>query len=268
MARSVEPVVERAARAVSRLLAFLIFGFLVLPVLAVIPLSFSSNSILTYPMPGLSIDWYRKVLTQDIWRNAFTNSLYIAASTVLLSVTLGTLAALGLDRCGPRVRKVMALLFIAPMMVPVVLTAVGLFFFFASVGMVGTYSALILSHTLIATPFVVISVSASLAKFDRTLIKAAQSLGAGPVRTFFKVSMPLLAPGLISGALFAFAASLDELIITLFVGSPSQRTIPRQMFSGVRENIDPTIIAAAAILTLISIIMMSVSMMLQNRQRK
>ena len=162
-------------------------------------------------------------------------------------------------------QKILALAFVAPMMVPVVLTAVGLFFFFASLGMVGSYAALILSHTIIATPFVVIAVSASLAKFDKTLVRAAQSLGSGPVRTFFSVTMPSIFPGLMSGALFAFAASLDELIITLFIASPEQRTIPRQMFSGVRENIEPTIIAAAAVMTIVSVALMSVSILAQKR---
>jgi putative spermidine/putrescine transport system permease protein len=258
-------LIERTALRLAQGLSYLVFGFLVLPLMAVIPLSFSSTSLLTYPLPGLSWRWYERFFTLDVWQNAIFNSLYIAGLTVVVSTVLGTLAALGLQRCGPTVRKVLALAFVAPMMMPVVLTAVGLFFFFASLGMVGSYTALVLAHTVIATPFVVIAVSASLAKFDTTLLRASQSLGAGPVRTFVSVTMPSILPGLVSGALFAFAASLDELIITLFIASPSQRTIPRQMFSGVRENIEPTIIAAAAVLTLVSVALMSLSILMQRR---
>jgi putative spermidine/putrescine transport system permease protein len=258
-------MLERCALALSRVLSYLVFLFLVLPFVVVIPLSFSSTSMLNYPLPGLSWRWYERFFTLDAWQTAIFNSLYVAGLTVVVSTVLGTLAALGLQRCGPRMQKILALAFVAPMMVPVVLTAVGLFFFFASLGMVGSYAALILSHTIIATPFVVIAVSASLAKFDKTLVRAAQSLGSGPVRTFFSVTMPSIFPGLMSGALFAFAASLDELIITLFIASPEQRTIPRQMFSGVRENIEPTIIAAAAVMTIVSVALMSVSILAQKR---
>ncbi|MCA3573757.1 MAG: ABC transporter permease [Aestuariivirga sp.] len=258
-------MLERCALVLSRVLSYLVFLFLVLPFVVVIPLSFSSTSMLNYPLPGLSWRWYERFFTLDAWQAAIFNSLYVAGLTVVVSTVLGTLAALGLQRCGPRMQKILALAFVAPMMVPVVLTAVGLFFFFASLGMIGSYAALILSHTIIATPFVVIAVSASLAKFDRTLVRAAQSLGSGPVRTFFSVTMPSIFPGLMSGALFAFAASLDELIITLFIASPAQRTIPRQMFSGVRENIEPTIIAAATVMTIVSVALMSVSILAQKR---
>jgi putative spermidine/putrescine transport system permease protein len=257
--------VERVAQLVSRGLAFLVFAFLVLPLVGIIPLSFSSTSLLTYPLPGFSLRWYERFFSLDVWQTAIANSLFVAVCTVVASTVLGTLAALGLQRCSPRLQRIMALAFVAPMMVPVVLTAVGLFFFFATLGIIGTYSGLILAHTIIATPYVVIAVSASLAKFDQTLLRAAQSLGAGPVRAFFTVTMPSIFPGLASGALFAFAASFDELIITLFVASPSQRTIPRQMFSGVRENIEPTIIAAAVILTIVSVVLMSLSILMQRR---
>ena len=154
---------------------------------------------------------------------------------------------------------------ISPMIVPVIISAIGLFFFYAYSGLNGTFIGIILAHTALATPFVVITVTATLTSFDRTLMRAGASCGAPPHTVFFKVVMPLILPGIISGALFAFVTSFDEVIVILFIGGPEQRTLPRQMFSGIREQISPTITAAASVLIVISTIMLVTVELLRRR---
>ena len=145
----------------------------------------------------------------------------------------------------------MALL-ISPLVVPIVIAAAGMYFFYSSVGLAQTHLGIIIAHTALGVPFVVITMTATLSGFDRNLIRAAGSLGADPITAFFRVTLPLVAPGMISGALFAFAASFDEVVTVLFLGGPEQRTIPRQMWSGIREQISPTILAVATLLIIFS----------------
>ena len=154
---------------------------------------------------------------------------------------------------------------ISPMIVPVIISAIGLFFFYAYVGLNGTLIGIILAHTALATPFVVITVTATLMSFDRTLMRAGASCGARPHTVFFKVVMPLILPGVISGALFAFVTSFDEVIVILFIGGPEQRTLPRQMFAGIREQISPTITAAASVLIVFSTILLVTVELLRRR---
>lgn len=248
--------------------ATLVFIFLMAPILAIVPLSFSSSTYLTYPLPGFSLRWYEEFLGSARWMNSLKNSMIIGVASAVLSMVLGTLASLGLAQWKSKWKPLVLAVVLSPMVVPVVITAVGVYFFFAPLGLTGNYLGLILVHTALATPFVVITVSATLQSFDMTLARAAASLGAPPLLTFRKVILPLILPGLASGALFAFATSFDEVVTVLFLAGPEQRTLPREMFSGIRENISPTITAVAVVLTVISVCMLSTLELLRRRNER
>ncbi|MBI2717240.1 MAG: ABC transporter permease [Rhizobiales bacterium] len=244
------------------------FVFLVVPVIAIMPLSFSSGSYLTYPLPGLSLRWYADFLQSPRWTSSLKNSMLIGIAATLLSMILGTLAALGLAQWKSRFKPLILALVLSPVVVPVVITAVGLYLFFAPIGLTGNYLGLIIAHTALASPFVVITVSATLQSFDMNLVRAASSLGAAPLYAFRRVILPLIFPGLVSGALFAFATSFDEVVIVLFMSGPEQRTLPLEMFSGIRENISPTITVVAVILTALSILLLIVVEGLRRRNER
>ena len=244
----------------------MVLFFLVMPLIAVIPISFSSSPFLEFT-PGMialdpeafSLRWYRLLIgdcsdpgittvCSDRWLIGAQNSLFIGIIATLLATTLGIMAALGLSRPYMPFRKVIMAIMISPLIVPLIITASGVFFFFAKLNLVATFTGLIFAHTILGLPFVVITVTATLVGYDHNLTRAAASLGGGPLRNFFKVEMPLILPGVISGALFAFITSFDEVVIVLFVGGPEQFTLPRQMWSGIRQEISPTILSAATIL--------------------
>ncbi|MGB0551578.1 MAG: ABC transporter permease [Alphaproteobacteria bacterium] len=243
-----------------RILCGLIFFFLIFPLIVVVPLSFNSVPFFTFTKEMLALDpagyslkWYEDFFSNLNWQGAVRNSVIIAFFATLLSTTLGTLAALGLSRPTMPAKTLIMSLLISPMIVPLIISAAGMFFFYSRIGLQGTHLGVILAHAALGTPFVVITVTATLVGFDNSLIRASSSLGASPTTTFFKVIVPLILPGVISGALFAFITSFDEVVVVLFVGSFRQRTIPWQMFSGIREHISPTILAVATILVIVSI---------------
>ena len=251
-----------------RIFVGLVLLFLIAPILAIMPLSFNSETFFSYPMPGYSTKWYfgeNGFFTNERWTGALKLSVILAFATTILATFLGTLAALGLSRANIPGRAAIMAVLISPMIVPVIISAIGLFFFYAFTGLNGTLVGIILAHTALATPFVVITVTATLMSFDRTLMRAGASLGAPPHTVFFKVVMPLILPGVISGALFAFVTSFDEVIVILFIGGPEQRTLPRQMFSGIREQISPTITAAASVLIVFSTILLITVELLRRR---
>jgi putative spermidine/putrescine transport system permease protein len=245
-----------------------VLGFLVLPIAAVLPLSFNGGSFLTYPLDGVSLRWYAEVLTTDRWLRALTNSMIIAVPATLLATVLGTAAALGLTQADFRGKALIGGLLLSPMVVPVIITAVGMYFAYAPLGLVNTYLGLILAHTVLGAPFVLVTVSATLAGFDRTLIRAAASLGAPPPLIFRRIIMPLILPGLVSGALFAFATSFDEVVAILFLGGPHQRTLPRELFDGLREHVTPAITAAATLLVLLASGLMLAMELLRRRTER
>lgn len=259
---------ERVWYYTHRLFCALVLLFLISPILAIIPLSFNSVPFFSYPMPGLSLRWYQDFLFTDRWRGALINSLFVASSVTILSTILGTLAALGLSRPNFPYRNLAMSILISPIVVPVVITAVGMYFFYANIGLLNTYAGLILAHTTLATPFVVITVTATLTGFDHSLIRAAQGLGAQPLTVFQKVILPLILPGMISGALFAFGTSFDEVVVVLFIASPEQRTLPKVMFAGIREQISPTITAAATILIMFSVALLTTVELLRRRSER
>jgi putative spermidine/putrescine transport system permease protein len=247
---------QRLAAGALAVLAALVLLFLVAPIVIIVPLSFSSGSFLYYPLPGVSLRWYQDFFTSTFWLPSLWNSLIVGISTTVLATLLGTLAALGLWRTPFAGQRLILALIIAPMVVPVVIVAVGVYFAFAPLGLTDGYGGLILAHTTLAAPFVVVTVLATLSGFDRTLLRAAASLGARPLTTFRRVTLPLILPGVASGAVFAFATSFDEVVVALLIAGPGQRTLPRQMFAGINDNISLTITAAATMLIAISLLLM------------
>ncbi|WP_058323373.1 ABC transporter permease [Sinorhizobium sp. GL28] len=239
--------------------------FLIGPSLAIIPISFSSANFLSYPLPGFSLQWYYKILQPHPWMSALLNSLIIGVGATVVASILGTVAALGLSRGHLPARSAILAVVISPMIVPVVISGVGMYFFFAKLGLVASFLGLVLAHAVLAVPFVVITVTATLKNFDMNLVRAAASLGASPFHAFRTVTLPLIAPGVVSGALFAFVFSFDEVVVALFISGPGQRTLPRQMFDGLRDNIDPSILAMSTLLVIISVVLMGCGALVQTR---
>lgn len=244
---------------------WLVLLFLILPILVIVPLSFSSGTFLTFPLPGLSLRWYEAFWASEPWRNAVRNSFIVAIATTILATALGTLASLGLVRANFPGKTLLMALLISPMIVPLVIVAAGAYFFYAPLGLTGSLTGLVIAHTTLAAPFVIISVTSTLAGFNPNLSRAGASLGASPTRVFFQIILPLIGPGVVSGALFAFVTSFDEVVVALFMTGPQQRTLPRQMFDGIRENISPLITAVATLLILLSILLMTVMELLRRR---
>ncbi|ATI41110.1 polyamine ABC transporter permease [Pacificitalea manganoxidans] len=258
-----------------RVLCGLIFFFLIAPILTIIPLSFNAENFFTFTPKMLALDpegyslkHYRDFFTNSDWQQALRNSLTIAPVATLLSVGFGTLAAIGLSQPHVPFRRAIMAILISPMIVPLIISAAGMYFFYSRMGMQGTYLGVVLAHAALGIPFVIITVTATLVGFDRSLTRAAANMGAGPVRTFFKVQMPLILPGVISGGLFAFITSFDEVVVVLFVGSASQKTLPWQMFIGLREQISPTILAVATILVAISVLLLTTVELLRRRSER
>lgn len=246
----------------------LVLLFLIAPILAIMPLSVSSGSLLTFPLPGLSLRWYESVLRSSRWLSALRNSFIVGTSATLVATVLGTLAALGLNRAHLPMKPLIMAVLLSPMIVPTVITAVGVYFFFAPLGLTNSFSGLILAHAALGAPFVVITVNATLQGFDTNLTRAAASLGAGPTRAFFRVILPLILPGVISGMVFAFATSFDEVVVALMLAGPDQRTLPREMFMGIREQISPEITAIATALIIFAATLLLAMEMLRRRVQR
>jgi putative spermidine/putrescine transport system permease protein len=258
-----------------RVLCGLIFFFLIAPILIIIPLSFNAENFFTFTPEmlrldpeGYSLKHYRDFFTNPDWQQALWNSVRIAPAATLLAVTLGTLAAIGLSQPHVPYRRAIMAILISPMIVPLIISAAGMYFFYSRIGLQGTYVGVVLAHAALGIPFVIITVTATLVGFDRSLTRASASLGADPVTTFFKVQMPLILPGVISGGLFAFITSFDEVVVVIFVGSANQQTLPWQMFTGLREQISPTILAVATILVAISILLLMTVELLRRRSER
>ncbi len=293
-----------------------IFVFLMAPILIVIPLSFNAEpyftfttKMLTFDPEGYSLRWYDNLLTTGManpdaprdsswWSDAWANAAWIRAAkssviigfwATILATVLGTVAALGLSRPEMPFRRIIMAFLISPMIVPIIIIATGMFFFYAKEACVdpngwmgaifasvlsargclaNSYLGVILAHTVLGIPFVIITVTATLTGFDKSLSRASASLGANPRRTFFKVILPLILPGVISGALFAFVTSFDEVVAVLFIAGPDQQTIPRQMWNGIREAISPSILAVATILVIFSITLLATVELLRRRSER
>ena len=261
-----------AARFCHLALCTAVFIFLIAPILVIVPLSFNAEPYFTFTEGMLRLDpdayslrWYEAVASDAGWRRALLNSLIVGFSAMAVATVLGTLAALGLASPAMPGRPLVMGLLLSPMVTPIIISAAGMFFFYSEIGLAQTHLGLILAHAALGTPFVVITVTATLAGFDRNLTRAAASLGAGPWRSFRRVQLPLIAPGVASGALFAFATSFDEVVTVLFMGGLEQRTIPREMWAGIREQISPAILAVAAFLIVFSLLFMGIVQWLRGR---
>jgi len=277
------------------LICGLIFLFLVSPILLVMPLSFNAEPYFTFTKKMLSFDpagyslrWYDRIMThgmanpdiargaawwKDAWENAqwlhaAKNSAIIGISATILATLLGTVAAMGLSRPEMPFRRAIMGLLISPMIVPLIITATGLFFFYSKTGLAHTYIGIIMAHATLGIPFVIITVTATMVGFDHSLSRAALNLGASPVTVFKEITLPLILPGVISGALFAFVTSFDEVVVVLFVAAFDQQTIPRQMWNGIREQISPTILAVATILVIFSILLLTTVELLRRRSER
>ncbi|AZQ69163.1 ABC transporter permease [Silicimonas algicola] len=258
-----------------RVICGLIFFFLIAPIAVIIPLSFNAEDFFTFTPKMLALDpdgyslkHYRDFFTNNDWQQALWNSFRIAPMATILSVSFGTLAAIGLSQQHVPFRRVIMAVLISPMIVPLIISAAGMYFFYSRIGLQGTYWGVVLAHAALGIPFVIITVTATLVGFDRSLTRASANLGADPVTTFFRVQMPLILPGVISGGLFAFITSFDEVVVVLFVGSAGQKTLPWQMFTGLREQISPTILAVATILVALSILLLATLEILRRRSER
>jgi len=255
-----------------KLAALLVLAFLMLPILIIVPLSFNAEPYFTFSAGMLALDpdayslrWYGEIFSDPKWVLSIKNSFIIGIAAAAIATTLGTLAAIGLaSDTMPYKRLIMALL-LSPMIVPLIIVAAGMFFFYTRFNLVASYPGLIIAHAALGVPFVIVTVTATLSGFDRTLLHAGISLGASPFKAFRDIVIPLIRPGVISGALFAFVTSFDEVVLVLFLAGPEQRTIPRQMFSGLREQINPTILAVATLLITLSIALLVTLELLRRR---
>lgn len=258
-----------------RVVAYLVLAFLIVPILVIIPLSFNAEPFFTFTSGMLALDpdayslrWYEEIITDQKWTLAIRNSFVIGIAAAILATVLGTIAAVGLASPWMPFKRMITALLLSPMIVPLIIIAAGMFFFYTGFGLVATYAGLIIAHAALGVPFVIITVTATLAGFDRTLFSAGVSLGGSPVRVFWDIVIPLIRPGVISGGLFAFVTSFDEVVLVLFLAGPQQRTIPRQMFSGLREQINPTILAVATLLVVLSIALLVTLEFLRRRSER
>lgn len=272
--------VERVWYYSYRVICGAIFFFLIAPILVIIPLSFNAEpyftftpEMLSFKASGYSLRWYQDIVNNEQWLHSIKNSFIIGISATLLATAFGTVAALGLSRAELPFKRLLMAVLISPMIVPLIISAAAMFFFYSapfgsSFALTQTYAGVILAHAALGTPFVVITVTATLVGFDKNLIRASNSLGADSITTFFKVIMPLILPGVISGALFAFVTSFDEVVVVLFMAGFEQRTIPRQMWAGIREQISPTILAVATLLICLSTILLATIELLRRRNER
>lgn len=266
---------EKSWYYIFRIICGAVLFFLIAPIVVLIPLSFNAepyftftHGMLTLSADAFSLRWYQDIISNPQWIHSIKNSIIIAFFATISATFLGTLAAWGLSRPQTPFRVPLMSILISPMIVPLIITAAGMFFFYSKIGLAQTYPGLIMAHTALGIPFVIITVTATLIGFDQDLIRASASLGANPVTTFRKVVLPLIMPGVISGALFALVTSFDEIVVVLFLSGFEQRTIPRQMWVGIREQISPTILAVATLLIAVAVTLLTAVELLRRRSER
>jgi putative spermidine/putrescine transport system permease protein len=237
-------------------LAWLVVGFLLLPTLVVFPVSLTDTPYLALPHAGLSLQHWQALITSRRWAGGLGDSLVIAGLSTALAVLVGTLCAIACWRAASWLTEGIRLLALMPLIVPTIVYALGLYRFYADIRLLDTYLGVILAHAAIGLPFVVITVGAALVNFDRRLEQAARNLGASLATTLRLIVIPNIAPGILAGAIFAFVSSWDELVIVLFIASRRVTTLPRLIWDGVHESLDPTIAAVAAALVLATMLLL------------
>ncbi|MCI5066209.1 ABC transporter permease [bacterium] len=246
----------------------LVLAYLLLPLMVIIPMGFSSGKYLTFPPPGFSVQYVQEVVHSPQWTSAIWNSITVGVAATVLSTLFGTMAAIGLVWGRFRGRLLLFGFFLLPLLVPVVVSATGLYLLFAKLGLLGTFLGMVLAHAMLGAPFVVMVVSATLTGYDRRLINAAFSLGAHPWGAFRTVTLPIIAPGVVSGALLSFMTSFDEVVVALFLSGSDYRTVPVLMFQGIRFELDPSIAAVGTLLLAVSLLAMITAELLRRRARR
>jgi putative spermidine/putrescine transport system permease protein len=252
----------------NRIIAWSLLVFLVAPALIAIPVSLTSQNYLSLPWDGLSLQYYREVFTSPDWMSSFFQSLMIGLTSAALATDMGTLAAVGLWRLSSRWGEVLRGFLLLPLVIPPIIAAMAFYRLYVPLRLIDTYTGLILAHAVLASPLVLITVGASLAGFDRRLEQASRNLGASASQTLWRVILPQVRPGVISGAVFAFIASWDEIVVTLFLSKFSVYTLPRRMWNGIRENTDPAVAAAAVVLLGVTFAAFLIWALLQRRARR
>jgi len=237
----------RITRTVLWIVVILVAAWLIAPTLVVLPLSFTDRASFVFPPEGWSLRWYENLIADPGWLTSLWASIRIALVVMVLAVVLGTAAAFGIARLPKRAAAVFQLLLLSPLLAPQIVTAVAVFAVFIRWGLNGTEQGFVLAHLMLAVPYVVVTVTAGLERYDRRLDQAAESLGASPPRRFFDITVPSLAPSIIIGGVFAFVTSFEETVIAIYIQSPSMRTLPVQMYDSVTVDIDPTIAAVSSI---------------------
>lgn len=246
--------------------AYAVIAFLVLPVLLVVPMSFSDTAYLSFPPQGFTLKWYVEIFTEPMWIRPTLFSLEIALLVSALSSVLGTAAALALVRGRFRGKTAVRLLIISPIIAPNVVVAIAMFFAFVEVGLIGNLGAFVMGHSVLSIPFVMLTVSAALHRFDPDLELAAMNLGANRWTAFRRVTLPIIMPGVASGAIFSFIISFDEPVISYFVSSVRQATLPRIMFQNIETSVQPNVAAISTVLMLLSVLLLSLAWLLRRGQ--
>jgi putative spermidine/putrescine transport system permease protein len=236
-------------------LASAVLAFLVLPILAVVPASFNRASFIRLPPEEYALRWYERFFQDREWLSSLGTSTKVAVLTTVIALVLGTAAAIGLERVRGRLRGVLTGLFLAPMIVPVVVTAVALYYVVRPMGLSGTVLGLALGHALLALPFVVLNVGVSLKSLDPSLLRAAEGLGAVPARVFRTVTLPIILPGLVGGAVFALVTSFDEVVVAIFLSGIQAKTLPVKMWEVIRLEFTPVVAVASTVLIAVTIVL-------------
>ena len=242
--------------------------FLIAPILIVFPMSLSASPFLEFPPQEYSLKWYESFFSDTRWIRGFWNSLIAAFVTIVISLPIGTLAAIGINEMKRKTRLWLETFFILPMVVPVIIFAISLFYFIAPLKLNNSPITLGIAHSILAMPFVFLTVSASLKNFNKNLEYAAYGLGASWLTMFRKVMLPIITPGIIAGGIFSFIQSFDDVVLALFLTNIKSRTLPRIMFEGVAHEIDPTIVAISGILIILTIILFSVNILFSSEKSK
>lgn len=252
-------------RVIFVLLCAAVLLYLVLPILIVVPMSFSSARFLTFPPPSLSLRWYREYIGSPAWMQATLVTLTVAVCTVAIATPLGVSAAYAISQSKLRIMRIIHAALLLPLMVPIIITAVGIFFVYAKVGLIATMSGLVLANVMLGLPYVIISVVAGLQSFDMTQEMVARSLGMNRLRSFFAVTLPQIRASVIAGAIFAFISAMDETIVAIFISGGQYQPLTKRMFTALRDEIDPTIAAISTLMTATSFMLVLIA---STRKRK
>lgn len=255
---------KRVLGAFSAVVAF----FLIAPTAIVVPMSVTTTSSFNFPPKGFTLRWYQNLFTDDAWLSALFNSFKVAMLVVVVATLIGTACAVGIYRTGGKISQLAQAIFLTPMAVPGVVLAIGLYSVFLRMGLLGSLMGFVMAHSVLAVPLVLINVLASLQGYDQKLELAAASLGANRSTIFRTVTMPLIMPGIVAGALFAFITSFDEVVLSVFIQSPYLQTLPVKIFRSMTRDSDPTVAAVAVVTLFMSLVVILIAHMTNERQRR